>query len=365
VVGNCENELFSYDKHNIGFDAYYRIARGHRIGAGWEYVDLDQHRFDYHGYESNKFFAEYKNTMLDNFVGRLKWTYLDRDADFALADSGANANDVLYLLRFTSAFDMQDLESNQLKLQLDWAPMPMFDMSFEANWSDNDYKDNVLGRQSNKRQQYTLTASWGAPGSVRVTGFVDWEEIKDRSNHRNIGAGSCPTSIPASGGGGTATNCFDPATPPNSIAYNWSDHVKDENLTLGVAVDWPVNDKLLVKASYLYMETDGSSDFDVQTLASGAPIPGVIQPIPIANFDDTKRHSFNLKGLYQYDRSWLFTLGYAYEKFDHDDVSYDGYTYTIPFPGVTNNTSQSYLNGYNAFIDGDQHIVYGLVTFRF
>ncbi len=33
-VGNCENELFSYRKNNVGFDVWWRFTKGQRLGFG-------------------------------------------------------------------------------------------------------------------------------------------------------------------------------------------------------------------------------------------------------------------------------------------------------------------------------------------
>ena len=59
------------------------------------------------------------------------------------------------------------------------------------------------------------------------------------------------------------------------------------------------------------------------------------------------------------------TGGYAYQKYDYNDEQFIGYKNTIPFPGVTNNTSQSYLNGFNAFRPYTSNIFYALATYRF
>jgi hypothetical protein len=59
------------------------------------------------------------------------------------------------------------------------------------------------------------------------------------------------------------------------------------------------------------------------------------------------------------------TAGYSYEKYNYSDARYNGYQYTIPFPGVTNNVSQSYLNGYNAFTPYKANIYYLIGTYHF
>ena len=78
-----------------------------------------------------------------------------------------------------------------------------------------------------------------------------------------------------------------------------------------------------------------------------------------------KRTSLNVKGIYAFTKNWSFTGGYAYERTRYSDVSYDGYQYTLPYPGVTNNTGQSYLNGYRAFTNADANIFYVLATYKF
>jgi hypothetical protein len=210
----------------------------------------------------------------------------------------------------------------------------------------------------------------------RVTAFGDWEEIKYDSQHRYIGTvangptpppGYCTTANP---------NCYSPSAPPyqqsatsTAASYNWNSGTKDQNWAVGVGLDWQATPQLLVKGSYLYFETNGDATFASQN-ASGqmVDVPGGFGSPPgvnISNFDDTKRQSFNLKGTYAYNKAISFTFGYAYEKWTYSDVGYDGYQYTIPYPPVTTSTSQSYLNGSNAYTNGDQNIFYGWVTYKF
>ena len=65
------------------------------------------------------------------------------------------------------------------------------------------------------------------------------------------------------------------------------------------------------------------------------------------------------------DKNWSLTGGYAYQKYDFSDDQFNGYTNTIPFPGVTTNASQSYLNGWNANQAYNANIFYLLATFKY
>jgi MtrB/PioB family decaheme-associated outer membrane protein len=345
----CVNDRFNYTRNNFGLDAYWRFMPNNRLGAGYEYQHTDQNRHDYDNVRINRFFVEWKNTAVAGLSARLKYTYLQRRSDYLLGNEGTDANDAAFLERFTSAFDSSDLDRNELKFMGDWSPMPLLDFSLEAIWKDNKYKNITLGRTKDEREEVYVSGSYGDPNKVRFTAFADFEHIKYDSNHRNVGVGSCDSS--------TGPNCFDPGTLPNSKAFNWSARNKDRNWVLGVGVDWPVNPKLMVKASALYYDTDGSADITSQNNFGN--------PLPIHAYDDSKHTSLNLKGIWQYDRNWSFTLGYAYERWRYNDAGYDGYQYTIPFPGVTNNTSQSYLNGYYAFTNYTANIVYLLAGYRF
>jgi hypothetical protein len=88
-------------------------------------------------------------------------------------------------------------------------------------------------------------------------------------------------------------------------------------------------------------------------------------PLPLTQYPNVKTTSLNLKGVYKVDKNWSITAGYAYQKYDYNDDQFSGYVNTIPFPGVTTNTSQSYLNGWNAFQSYNANIFYLLGTFRY
>jgi MtrB/PioB family decaheme-associated outer membrane protein len=352
-VTTCTSDHYEFTKNEFGFDAYWRVNKGNRIGAGYNYLKTTQNRIDYDNIRTNKVFIEWKNTTLPNLTARVKYTYLERRSDFLLGNVGVDANDPAFLNRFTSRFDYADLDRNELKLMADWSPLPLLDFSLEANWKDNNYKDITLGRTGDRRNEVYLSGAWGDPSKLRITGFGDFEHIWYDSSHRNVNASSCPTTS----NGVTAVDCFDPSTAPNSIAFNWGARNKDRNYVLGFGADWPAMPRLLVKTSLLYYQTDGSADISSQNNFGN--------PLPIHAYDDSKRTSVNLKGIYSYDKNWDFTLGYAYERWRYNDAAYDGYQYTIPFPGVSNNTGQSYLNGYLAFTNYTSNIVYLLATYRF
>jgi hypothetical protein len=65
------------------------------------------------------------------------------------------------------------------------------------------------------------------------------------------------------------------------------------------------------------------------------------------------------------NKHWSVTGGYAYERYSYSDDQFNGYTNTIPFPGVTDKTNQSYLNGWNANTPYNANIFYLTATYAF
>jgi outer membrane protein OmpA-like peptidoglycan-associated protein len=379
--GNCEPDKFNYRKNDVGFDVYWRFARGQRLGFGYDYWDLNQTRVDYDKAHASTVFLEYKNTMLDTLSARVKYRYIKRNSTHNFSTDGLSVNDPNYLLAFTSAFDMQDETTNEIRLFLDWTPMPMLATSFEGNWAKNNYDNVTYGRTDNDQQGYYLSVNWGASDKLTVRGFGDWQQTKYPSNHRYIGTvsngppgnntppGWCPLA-PASNAN---PGCYDPNQqawfiPPNSSSYtgsyNWSSQTKDTTWMLGVGADWPLTDAWLLNASYIYVSNEGEATFSSPCCdKNGNPFNN---PLNIGNFDNTKQQYFNIKASWSLNKNWSFSGGYAYEKFSRNDIGAQGFTYILPSPTiVTPSTSASYLNGYYLNPNGNQNIFWVTVTYRF
>jgi len=339
------SEPFSYTKNNFGIDAYYRLSRTNRFGAGYDYLHTDRDgRPDYDTSKDNRIFVEWKNTALEDLAARVKYTRLQRRSDFLYANAGTGTTDPAYENRYITAFDVSNLNQDTWKLTLDYTAWERLDLGFEGIYKQNKYQDNVLGRLKDKRAEVYLSASYAFPSGARFTVFGDNEEVKYDSRHRIVGSGS-------TGG------AYEPSTPPNASNYNWTGNIKDRNYAIGAAFDLPVSDKLHFKASAIYYRTDGQVDLSLQ---EGVP-SSVVAPGPIPNWDDTKRTSIALKGVYTLNKAWSFTGGYAYERYEFSDIQYDGYRYTVP----SSSRQDAYLNGVYARPQNKANILYGLVTYHF
>jgi hypothetical protein len=342
------NEPYSYEKQNWGIDAFFRINRQNRIGAGYDFLDMDRkdERYDYNASEDKTWFVEWRTSMVDGLSARVKYQNLDRSSDFKLGDAGATANSSDYMFRFQTAFDAQDLKQDKWKITLDATPVEFLDLGLEYSYKDNDYqpRDTNLGRWGDNRRELYASLSYGDPSAMRFTLFGDFEKVEYEGQHRVVGA-SAATTPPGP---------YDPGMPATSANYNWKGINQESNYAYGLAVDWAASEKLKVAASLMYYKTDGSMDFS-------APAIVAAQPIMISQYDDTKRTAFNLKGTYAFSRTISLTGGWAYEKYDYVDAQYDGYRYTIP----GSNRTDSYLMGYGANPNYKANIFYGWVSWKF
>ena len=336
----CEAERFHYTKDNLGGELGYRLSSANRLLFGLDYTKTDRERADFPTTKDVKLYGQLRTTSLDWATARIKYQYLDRRSDFQPDQATLLANPMdLYVRRF----DYANVNQNLLKLAMDTAPLGGFDFGLELIFKDNNYKDTPLGRTSDQRQEDYFSAGYGDPGSFRVFAFTDVEYTRYKSNHRvgNQNPDPAAGAIPA-GAGGNAT-------------YNWSATNKDKAWQIGVGTDWVPRARFRVKASAIYAETNGTANF------SAEPPPGVVvSTLPINNFDNTKRISLNLRGVYDATKQIELTAGYAYERYRYSDIGYDNTTYV-----AGTGTSAAYTTGQFAFQPYTANIVYGLAKYKF
>lgn len=329
----CAPEKFHYKKTKVGVEGAYRITRENRLSGGLEHSSVDRERIDFDKTKDTKLFVQYKNSMLDSLTGSVRYQHLQRKSDFNDTISLLSGNPMDFYVR---RFDLANVKQNQLKLILDATPAPRLDLGFEAIFKNNDYKDTILGRTEDRRQEYYASVSFGDPNAFRVLVFGDVEYTQFDSDHR-VGTGNP-----------------DPSTPPTLTTYNWTAENEDKAWQVGLGIDWVPMARLTLKTSFIHAKTTGGTEFTVQ--AGGAPGPF----LPITNSDNTKRTSFNLKAIYNYSRNWDFAGGYAYEKYSYSDIGYDNTRY------VTSATATAGLvTGQFSFQPYKANIVYATAKYKF
>jgi MtrB/PioB family decaheme-associated outer membrane protein len=336
--GPCDIGLFGYTTHNAGIEAYYRLNPENRVGAGYDYDHTERdERHDFPKTQEHKFFVEWKNSTLDWVDGLIRYQYMQRRGGWEFHEVGDQID--LYVRRF----DLAPVDQHRVKLRFDTNPMPLVDLSFDFIYKHNDFKETILGRTKDERQEYYVTAGYGNVDNFRVYAFADYEKVKYDSFHR-VG-GTAATADPALGFTSTSN-------------FNWSSNNDDKSWQIGLGTTWKQFERLTWHANALYVKTEGQADFSIPGAPPGFVGPGGLLP---AQFDHSKRYSLNLKGVYQHTKQWTFTGGYAYERYKYSDIGYDNFAYVLP--PLT--TGASYFTGEGAFQPYKVHIVYLMGQYKF
>jgi MtrB/PioB family decaheme-associated outer membrane protein len=349
-VGPYPNTLFSYTKQDGGVDAGWRINRGNKVSGGLNFLEVSRDREDAEKTKEDKIWLEYKNSMLENLSGRVKYQYLERRSDLnpafppntsPFSTTGILPSQVPYYFR---AYDVSNADQNQIKLVLDWAPMPLLDTGFEAAWKKTDYKDLSYGRTDDHRQEYNVTVSFGDPKKFRITGLVNYELVEFNQAYHQ-GAGPLP------GGTQTATD------------FDWGTKNTQTNRLFALIADWPVMERLALKGSYTWTKTGGGVDFTSGNTAGAGGFNGG----PLVNYvtDNTKKQTLNLKGDYKFDRRWTGTMGYVWEKYDYADDQMRGYQGYYPYYQNLGGTNNSWFSGAFANPSYKLNVVYVMGTYKF
>jgi hypothetical protein len=323
----CSNELLHFKKSNLGAEGYWRLNRSNKLTFGVDFQDTERERVDYDHTEEMRLSAEWKSGMWEFADFRVKYIHLDRDSDFLLG--GASSP----FVRDLNRFDVAPLKRDTLKIAFDMNPMPLLDLGVELNLKRNRYDNTTLGRTDDRREEVSVSASYGDVASLRMTTFFDWEHSRYDSNHWVGDVATYPTPNPGAG------------------AYFWNSQVHDRNWFAGFAADWVVNDKLKVYASLIWQKGDGGVDFTA---------PSVANAQNITNYDDFQKRALNIRATYRADKNLEFTFGAAYEKYSYSDIQMDNYIYNLK-----TGSNQNYLTGAYANPSYRANILYGLVAFRF
>jgi hypothetical protein len=294
--------------------------------------------------------------MLESLSGRIKYQFVKRSSELNPAwppnqnpfGTGAAPTSVAYYFR---AYDVSNADANQIKLVLDWAPMPLVDTGFEASLRKTDYQDLYYGRKDDYRHEYNVTVSVGDPKKFRITGLANYEHIEFNQAYRNTATVAGVPGDPL------------PSGPTNSTNFNWGTQNTQTNWLFGLIADWPVMERLALKGSYTWTKTDGGVDFSsANTQAAGGFLGG-----PLVNYvtDNTTKQTLNLKGDYKFDRRWTGTVGYVWEKYDYADDQMRGYQGYYPYYQNLGGTNNSWFSGAFANPSYKMEVVYLMATYKF
>jgi MtrB/PioB family decaheme-associated outer membrane protein len=328
ALTTCSTEFLHFKKDNVGVELYYKLARGHKLTFGLDYMDTERERIDFDRSKETKAFVEYKTSAMEVADVRVKYQHLRRKAEFLEGDNPD------LITRNFFRFDAAPLNRDTLKVVFDTTPAPLLDLGAEFIVKRNKYKDTLLGRNKDSRFELAFSASYGDPNALRLTAFADYERAQYDSMHW-VGA---TTTFPNTNTAGTT--------------YLWESDVKDRNYLVGAAASWKLSERINLVGSLIWQKANGAVDFAAQST--------VANPMNIDRYDNFRKKALNVRGMYAVTRHLDVSLGAAWEKYEYTDIQMDEYIYNI-----RTGTNQSFLTGAYAFPNYKASIVYATLAYRF
>lgn len=337
-TGAGENQLFHYTKHSASIEGGYHLTAHNRLGAGYEYTKVDRAkevRHDAEETEDNKVFVEWKNSSLDFLTAKLRYEFLDRDTDFPDVPAAPVAAD--YVRPFDAATKQQDT----VRVIFDVAPFDGLDLGIEYNYETADYDDTVLGRTDEESSEVIVDASAALPINSTLYAYVSYEQLETTVDQRR------GSNDPL--GNSALTNAN----------YSWENNREDNTWAYGVKLMVPlVDERLKLTAAWDYEKNEGEDTFTFPSAAFPAAVEPT-RPIDInSNYGDYTQKTLNLKAEYAISASWEVMIGYLYEKYELEDIQYDGYRYIYGAGAST-----SYLSG--AYADSDYEAKMGYLAMKY
>jgi len=112
-ASTCSTDPLHFTKNNAGAEGYWRVNPANKITLGLDYQNVERERVDFDRTKDLKVFGEWKSSNWEVADVRVKYTHLDRDADFQLGNAASPFD------RDLLRFDVAPLQRDILKIVFD------------------------------------------------------------------------------------------------------------------------------------------------------------------------------------------------------------------------------------------------------
>ncbi len=333
TIGGVTNDLLGYQKTKAGIDLDWNLPAKFNLDTAYSYTGMSRQTSDVlPNTGDNKLSAELRWRGLDFMTPKIAYEWMRRDADHV----EAGPNDVeAYIWRY----DVAPQNRNTLKASVDIYPITNLDFNIVYKYVDTDYPDTVLGLQSTRSNQINLDAGYTFGELVKVNGYYDIELNKNDQFQRTFSVTGSPN----------------PGSQDKSD-YNWTVALKDNSYSWGLGSEvYLVPKKLTLLLQYDDINSNGSADFTY--LFAPALTGGLTNSnLDLLSLDDYRLSSLSLKLRYTPTKHYMFTVGYAYQRFKYNTASLDNYLLV---------QGSNYLSGAYANPDYTANIVFVAVDYMF
>ena len=316
---------WEYTKHNADLDARWRFGQPAALtaGVGWERWDRNEHREVPTSDEySGKLALDV--TPVDWFLGRLTYRpSFRRISDYnsfahlehtvvedVTPDAQAQGQSVL--LR---KFDEADRDRQRVDLLLQFTPTEAISISPNFSYRNDDYYNSLLGLQKAESWSAGFDVSWTPLEWLSAALGYTYERIdqQQRSRSREV-VGTATLDVPD----------FDWVS--NNVDTVHTVYAGLRAALIPKVLDWVLNVAYSQATGEINTRnpvTPTSGNATQRTSATAKPIP------------DFKDSLFRLDTAvrYYFQKNWVASLGYIFEKWTQDDFRTDGLNSFVP--GVT------------------------------
>lgn len=309
------NRPYDYKVKEYSLEAGYQVWHRTELSVGWDFEEIERS------------FSEVAETKEDTFkVGlssrpnkyvalRLAGEHSSRDASDYRGEfpffKGTTTEHLLTISEdelFENHPDLRkfyemDRERDRIRGSINIQPIERLSLGFAFESVNDDYENTDIGLLHSRMLSYTFDASFSPCDDLNTHAFYTFEDFRTRQRgHSFLGNNVLP-------------GLADPGR-------RWVARDVDATDTFGLGFDLTLLDgRLTFEAETIYSRSKGSIGFETgASLTPAVPVPGT----PTA-FPDATSHLFGATAAarYRIDDHFSVRLGYAYERLDVDDWSFD------------------------------------------
>ncbi|QLE84958.1 MtrB/PioB family decaheme-associated outer membrane protein [Shewanella sp. Scap07] len=259
--------------------ADYRIARGMRLEAGYDYRQDERSYQDRETTDEHTLWTKFRLNSFDKWDMWIKGSYGERDGSEYQASewTSSESNDLL------RKYNLADRKRSMVEARVTHTPIDALTIDFGTRYALDDYNDTQIGLTESKDLSYDINASYLINDDMMVNAFYSRQNIESEQ------AGSTNFSTP-----------------------NWYGVVEDQVDVIGAGFSYNnlMEKKLRLGIDYTY--SDSNSNTQVTQGITG-------------DYGDyyAKAHNVNVYGQYQATEKMALRLDYKMEKYRDNDAGND------------------------------------------
>ena len=343
VLQNAAFNLpFEYNKNSAGIDLGFRLPANLYLSTGYKYLKTDRSLIGITPAEIAAAEIVPPDTQDNIYSADLRWTGLDFMAVKAGYERFDRSADFLGPVPFNRRFVYASFDRDTYRISVDLYPRENLDLGFGYLHKRNDYEE-IFGLKDDRRHEFEMSADYLVGKIAKLYGFFNLEWIKFTQTVQN-----------------------------SSPLGNFDENQKERTYGFGIGTEiYAIPQKLTLMFQFDYVKSNGGVDFtlDPSQFVSGTGLgPGSganNDNIDITNLDDYTKYAFKFKAAYQFTKSLIASVGYAYERFKYNDAQLDNYLFVNPAAGPVTGGNGAYLTGAYKDQSYKANIIFGGITYKF